>query len=186
MKKFDEEIWKSAALTRVNSFSNEGIQEFWDSLLPLFMVCVLLAEGCSTPSQTNTAGEEGVAYCVYSRNLLSSFTWVELFGSKMNTSTLCTYKAYDGWRYILQKWSVQILKQICFGWGLVCHPWSSVPVKTDVEAVCPEAELRTLCSHGKTGTLGSLGTWAAQSRTRLVTTNCSGSDFPDSTERFCF
>ena len=52
-----------------------------------------------------------------------------------------------------------ILKQICFDCGLVYHLWRSVPVKTDVEAVCPESELRSLCSHvPRTWTLGSLGT----------------------------
>lgn len=84
--------------------------------------------------------------------------------SKMNTSIFCTYKAYNGWPYILQKGSVPILKQICFGYGFVYHPWKCVPTKTDVEAVCPEGEPRSLVSHaGATWTLGSLGTRAAQS-----------------------
>ncbi|RLV76638.1 hypothetical protein DV515_00016775 [Chloebia gouldiae] len=50
MKKFDEEIWKSATLTRVNSFSNEGIEKFCDPLLPSVHGVSSLQKVVNTPT----------------------------------------------------------------------------------------------------------------------------------------
>lgn len=65
--------------------------------------------------------------------------------------------------YKLQKLAIQISNPVCFGCGLVCHPWAFVRVKTELAAVCADLKLTNMCVHaGTTWTLGSSGTSATQ------------------------
>lgn len=62
-------------------------------------------------------------------------------------------------QYILQKQTIPILKQICSDCDLVYHPRTFLPVKTDLEAVCPEFKLTSVCvPEGTAWTLVSSGT----------------------------